>query len=92
MAGTPTLYWLHATGCPACSEMEPFVDAFAKKNGHRLPVIKADLMEVEWAARNWAPEVTPTLVLLRSDGERRVHEGAITEVKELNEWIRAALE
>jgi thiol-disulfide isomerase/thioredoxin len=64
----PTLYFLYAPGCPACKAMKPVVGDFYRANRDRVNVRPIDLSRVEWKAKAWEPEVTPTLILRRPDG------------------------
>lgn len=86
----PRLYFIHATGCGACEEARPEVEAFARvHNGVR--VIAVDLAVAEWKAKTWEPQMTPSYVLLDSEGRRRgMREGLLTE-KELEVWVNQAL-
>lgn len=67
-ATKPTIFYLYATGCPACRSLKPILADFYARNKHRVNVVPVDLSRVEWKAKKWVPEVTPTLILRRPDG------------------------
>lgn len=64
----PTLYFLHAAGCEACEMMKPEVYRWWKVNKHRVRLVPVDLTRVEWRAKKWEPNMTPSLVVRRPDG------------------------
>ena len=64
----PTLYFLHATGCEACEMMKPEVAAWWRVNRHRARLVPVDLARVEWKAKKWEPDMTPSLVIRYPDG------------------------
>jgi len=63
----------------------------AFKSRHpEIPLHQYDLTAIEWKQNKWAPEVTPTFILLRSDGLKFKLEGQ-QSVKEIEEWVQKAL-
>ena len=64
----PTLYFVHATGCEACEMLKPEVAAWWRVNKHRVRLVPVDLARVEWRAKRWEPEMTPSLVIRYPDG------------------------
>jgi thiol-disulfide isomerase/thioredoxin len=86
----PTLYFLHATGCPACEMMKPEVGAFYASNRDRIRVVPVDLAVAEWRAKKWAPEMTPTLIVRYPDGRLSPRlEGY--EPGAFQKWVRKVL-
>lgn len=80
-------YFIHQTGCGACEEQRPIVDAFCAKHPE-LKRVDVDLAIEEWKARAWIPKVTPTHVLLRNGRKPIIYEGEAT-LEELEEWLEA---
>lgn len=64
----PILYLLHAAGCEACEMLKPEVYAWWKVNKHRVRLVPVDLTKVEWRAKKWEPDMTPSLAVRRPDG------------------------
>lgn len=64
----PTLYFIHATGCPACEMRKRAVGAWWRAHREAVNVVPLDLTRVEWRAKRWEPEMTPTLVVRYPDG------------------------
>jgi thioredoxin-like negative regulator of GroEL len=65
---TPTLVFLWASGCPACASMKPVVARWLRANEGRVKVMAVDLARVEWRAKKWEPELTPTCLVMFADG------------------------
>ncbi len=81
----PTLYFVYAEGCLHCAAMKPIVRAFRDANAD-VAVHAIDIETTDWKARNWQPEMTPTLIALRPDGRWAKIEGQLDEV-EFYEWV-----
>ena len=64
----PTIYFMWSPGCPACSAMKPVLREFYQRNKDRIRVVPVDLSRVEWRAKAWEPNVTPTLIMRHPDG------------------------
>ncbi len=86
----PTVYFLYATGCPACEAAKPEIGAWYARNKDRARVVPVDLTRVEWKAKAWEPGVTPTFVIRFPDGRlSRPLEGY--EPGQFAEWAESFL-
>lgn len=86
----PTLFFLHATGCPACEMMKPEVRQFYLTHRDKVRVVPVDLAVAEWKAKKWAPEMTPTLLVRYPDGKLSPRlEGY--EPGAFQKWVRTVL-
>lgn len=85
----PTLFLFYQEGCPACAEVKPIVRKFRDANPD-VKVIALDINTTEWKARNWEPQVTPTLVALTPDGRWAKLEESFDEA-EFYGWVGAHL-
>lgn len=86
----PRLFFFHATGCSACEAAAPTIKLFARRN-RGVRVVKIDITRWELPKGGWLPEVTPTYLLRAPDGRGYELRGAVTDVRELEEWIRSKL-
>jgi thiol-disulfide isomerase/thioredoxin len=83
----PVVYFLHATGCPACEAARPEVGRWYAANKHRARVVPVDLTRVEWQAKAWEPDATPTCIIRFPDG--RLSEPLVGyEPGTFTRWIR----
>lgn len=55
------LYFLYATGCPACDAAKKPLAAFERENPN-IQIVRVDLLTTKWT-HPWSPEATPTYVL-----------------------------
>ena len=85
----PTLFFFYMKGCSHCEAVKPIVKAFRDANSD-VAVHALDINTTEWKARNWEPEVTPTLIALTPAGRYAVLEGEFDET-EFYAWVGAHL-
>jgi thiol-disulfide isomerase/thioredoxin len=87
--GRPVLFFLHAAGCGACDALKPYIASIWKKR-QDIRVVPVDLTSVEWKARKWEPEGTPTLIVRYPDG--RLSTPALgPDPDELATWLHKVL-
>ena len=55
------LYFLYATGCPACDAAKKPLAAFEREHPE-VQIVRVDLLTTKWT-HSWSPEATPTYVL-----------------------------
>lgn len=79
------LYFLHQPDCPACGEARPFVQKW-KRDHPEVKVFAVDLTAIDWRA-DWAPEVTPTFVMLSPGGKVDFLEGLTTR-EDFEKWAK----
>lgn len=65
----PTLYIFYATGCPACEMAKPEVKRWWTAHKDRVRVVPIDLTRVEWTAKSWEPDQTPTFLVRLPNGK-----------------------
>ncbi|MDO8689268.1 MAG: thioredoxin family protein [Dehalococcoidia bacterium] len=83
------LYEIYAEGCPGCEATTPEVEKFGKAHPE-IKIVMVDIERVEWGARAWEPQVTPTLILLTEAGLYHVREGQ-TNLGEIEQWVGRCL-
>lgn len=65
----PTLWFIHASGCPACAAMKPVVRRWLRAHPGLVVPRALDLASVEWKAKAWEPELTPTCLVRYPGGK-----------------------
>lgn len=88
------LFYIHMPGCPTCAEVKPIIRAFRDLNP-QVKVVAVDITAIEWGAKNWIPQVTPTLIKLDGNGRYTVFDGylapdghgRIIDPKEVRTWL-----
>lgn len=70
MAAQDQLFFIHMPGCHTCASVKPLIAKFRAEHPE-VRVRPLDITAVEWKARRWMPQVTPTLVHM--DKHRRLH-------------------
>lgn len=85
-----TLFFLELTGCEACAEAKPHVEAFAASHPD-VVVEKIDLADEEWpdAAPVGPPEYTPAYCVVQAGRRPRTIAGRVLTVEELDRWVYA---
>ena len=85
------IFFLYATGCPACEEAMPDFKQFATKH----PEIESHCLDVttfEWAPNlRYSPNNTPAYVIHRPKQAIIIKEGGMT-LEELDEWFHIKLQ
>jgi thioredoxin-like negative regulator of GroEL len=81
----PTLFFVYMKGCGHCAEMKPLLRAFRDANPD-IVVKSLDIETTDWKARNWQPDVTPTLIALKPSGKWAKIEGQLDEA-EFYGWV-----
>lgn len=78
------LYFLYATGCPACDGAKKPLAAFEKAHPE-IQIVRVDLLTTEWK-HPWSPEATPTYVLEVPGRQRTQWVGAL-ERPEIEKFV-----
>lgn len=86
----PILWFIHARGCPACAALRPEVGRWLRANPGRVRPLALDLEQVEWKAKRWEPELTPTLLLV-DEGRVVAKMEGFEELTDFARWIEGAL-
>lgn len=78
------LYFLYATGCPACDQAKRPLSAFEREHPE-IQIVRVDLLTAQWK-HPWSPEATPTYVL-EVPGKQRTQWIGTLKKEEIGQFI-----